>query len=92
MFGCPTLTLLLVYSDDHHAFIASDADEFVDGPNASAGQLAQQDHALDVVVLQQTDIRAHLSDGANVHHHHILHLREAMLVEPTAETRHLYRT
>lgn len=87
----PSLTLLFVYSDDHHALVAADADELVDGADAPAGQLAQQDHALDVVVLQEADVGAHLGDGAHVHHHHILHLWEPVLVESTAEPRHRCR-
>lgn len=45
------LTFLLIHSDDDHTLVASDPDEFVDGADTSARQLAQQDHAFDVVVL-----------------------------------------
>lgn len=79
----PHLTLLFVHSDDHHALIASDPNELVDGADTLTWQLAQQDHALNVVVLQQTD-----GDGAHVPHQHILHLREPVLVEPTANVQH----
>lgn len=81
-------TFLFVHSDNHDTLVASDADEFVDGADATTRELAQQDHSLDVVVLQQADVSAHLGDGAHVHHHHILHLRETVLVKPTAESRH----
>lgn len=81
-------TFLFVHSDNHDTLVASDADKFVDGADATAWELTQQDHSLDVVVLQQADVSAHLSDGAYVHHHHILHLRETVLVKPTAESRH----
>lgn len=53
-------TFLLIHTNDHHAFIASDPDEFVDGSDSSSGELAEQDHSLDVVVLQQAHISAHL--------------------------------
>lgn len=83
-----TLTLLFVYSDDDHALVAAYADELVDGADTSTRQLAQEDHALDVVVLQKADVGAHLSDGPHVHHHDILHLWEPVLVKSTAEPRH----
>lgn len=83
-----TLTLLFVYTDDHHTLIAADADELVDGADPPTRQLAEQDHALDVVVLQQADVGPHLGDGAHVHHDHVLHLWEPVLVEATAEPRH----
>lgn len=84
----PALTLLFVYSDDNHALIAAYADELVDGADTSTRQLAEEDHALDVVVLQKADVGAHLGDGPHVHHHDILHLWEPVLVKSTAEPRH----
>lgn len=86
---CVGLTFLFVDSDDNDALVAADADELVDGADASTGQLAQKDHALDVVVLQEADVGPHLGDGPDVHHHHVLHLREPVLVKSTAEPRHL---
>lgn len=82
-------TFLLIHTNDHHTFIASDADEFVDGSDSSSGELAEQDHALDVVVLQQTHIGAHLSYRSDIDHHHIFHLWKPVLVESTAESWHL---
>lgn len=87
----PALTLLFVHSDDDHAFIATYADELVDGADTSTWQLTQEDHALDVVVLQKADIGAHLGDGPHVHHHYILHLWEPVLVKSTAEPRHRWK-
>ena len=83
-----SLTLGLVHPDDDHAFVPPDTYQFVDGTNAPPRQFAQHDHALDVVVLKQAYIRAHLRDGAHVHHHHVFQLRITMLVKPTRE-RHL---
>lgn len=85
------LTLLFVYSDDDHALVAAYADELVDGADTSTWQLAQEDHALDVVVLQKADVGAHLGDGPHVHHYNILHLWEPVLVKSTAEPRHCWR-
>ena len=56
------LTFVLVDPDDDDALVASDPDQLVDGADTPARQLTQQDHALDVVVLQQVDVRAHLRD------------------------------
>lgn len=86
------LTLLLVHSDDDHAFVATDADEFVDGADSPTRQLAEEDHALDVVVLQQADVGAHLGDGPDVHHDDVIHLWEPVLVEATVESRHCWKT
>lgn len=77
-------TFLFVNSYDHDALVPADADEFVYGADASPGQLAQEDHALDVVVLQEADVGSHLSNGPNIDHHHIFHLWEFVLVESTA--------
>lgn len=77
-------TFLFVHSYDHNALVPADADEFVYGTNASPGQLTEEDHAFDVVVLQQADIGSHFSNGPNIDHHYIFHLREFMLVESTA--------
>lgn len=90
MWGSTQLTLLLVHSDDDHTLVTTDADELVDGADTSTRQLTQENHAFDVVVLQQADIGAHLSDGPHVDHHHVLHLWEPVLVEATAEPRHRY--
>lgn len=84
------LTLLLVHSDDDHALVATDADEFVDGADSPTRQLAEEDHALDVVVLQQADVGAHLGDGPDVHHDDVIHLWEPVLVEATVESRHCW--
>lgn len=84
----PELTFFFVYSDDDHTLVAAYADELVDRADTSTRQLAQEDHALDVVVLQQADVGAHLGDGPDVHHHNILHLWEPVLVKSTAEPRH----
>lgn len=79
-----TLTFLFVNSDDDDALVAADADELVDGADTSPRQLAQEDHALDVVVLQEANVGPHLGDWPHVHHDDILHLWEPVLVKPTA--------
>ena len=45
-------TLLLVDTEDDDDFVAADADEFLDGADAPPRELGEQDHALDVVVLE----------------------------------------
>ena len=71
--------------DDNDWLCSSDSDQLVDGPDSSSGQLGEEDHALDVVVLQQMDVRAHVGDGPDVDHDHVLHFRELLLVESTGE-------
>jgi len=62
------VALLLVDADDHDDLVLADADELVDAADAAAAQLAQQDQALDVVVLEQLHVGAHLRDVLHVHH------------------------
>nr|AFK44982.1 unknown [Lotus japonicus] len=55
-FRNPTLTeidvtLLLVNTEDHHRLNATHLDETADTPNPTAGELREQDHPFDVVVL-----------------------------------------
>lgn len=78
-----------IHTDHHHTFVAPDPDEFVDGSDSSSGELTEQDHPLDVVVLQQTHIGAHLCYRSDIDHHHIFHLWKPVLVESTAECWHL---
>ena len=52
-------------------------------PNTPPGQLRQKDHSLNVVVLQQMDVGAHVGDGAHIDHHHVIYLGELLLVEAT---------
>ena len=56
----------------------ADLDELGHRADASA-KVRRGDHPLDVVVLQQLDVRAHLADGLDLHHHHLVHLRELRL-------------
>ena len=74
---------LLVNPDHHNGLCSSDPDQFVDTPDSSPAQLGQQDHALDVVVLQQVDVGAHVRDRTDVDHHHVVDLGVLLLVEPT---------
>lgn len=46
--------------------LLADADELVDRADAPAAELGEQDHPLDVVVLEQRDVRAHLGDRAHL--------------------------
>lgn len=53
--GQINVTLLLVDSQHNDDLVSSDTDEFLDGSDTSSGQFAEQDHAVDVVVLEQLD-------------------------------------
>ena len=47
--------------------------------------LPEENHALDVVVLQQVDVGAHVGDGPYVDDDHIVDLGELLLVEPALQ-------
>jgi len=51
--GQINVALVLVYSEDNDDLFTAHADELLDGADASSRQLAQQDHALLVVELEQ---------------------------------------
>lgn len=44
----------------------------------------------DIIVFQKMNVGAHISDGSHIHHHHVLHFGELLLVEPTSQ-HHLAR-
>ena len=52
-------------------------------PNTSPGELREQDHALDVVILEQVDVGSHVSDGPDVDHHNVVYLGKLLLVKST---------
>lgn len=56
------LTLLFVDPQYDHNFVPPHSDELLDTPDTSAGQFAEQDHAVDVVVFEELDVCAHLGD------------------------------
>ena len=76
---------LLVNPDHHDRLCPSDPDQFVDTPDSPPAQLGQQDHALDVVVLEQVDVGAHVRDRTDVDHHHVVDLGVLLLVEPARD-------
>jgi hypothetical protein len=59
MYG---LAFLLVYSEHHHNLVSSNADELLNRSDSSSRQLAKQDHSVNVVVLEELDIGAHIGD------------------------------
>lgn len=58
----PSPTLLLVYSKNDHHFVSADPDELLDTSDTTTGQFGEEDHAVNVVVLEQLDVGAHLGD------------------------------
>ena len=60
--GQINVALLLVDSQDDDNLVPADADQLLDTSDASSRQLAEQDHAVDVVVLEQFDVCAHLGN------------------------------
>jgi hypothetical protein len=80
-------TLLLVdtqYDDD---FVASDSDEFVDTSDPPSGEFGEEDHAFDVVVLEEFDVGAHFGDLTHLHDDELVDGRELILVEPAVARR-----
>ena len=81
--GQVDVALLLVHADDDDDLVAADADQLVDRADAATRELTQQHHALDLVVLEQADVRAHLGYLTHVHHHDLVALGKLVLVETT---------
>lgn len=75
-------TLVLINTHDNNDLVPAHADELLDRPDTAAGQLRKHDHALGIVVLEQIDVCAHLSNLAHLHHHHIVWIRQRLLVKP----------
>ena len=75
----------LINPDDNDRLRPSNPDQLVYTPDSPPAQLGQQDHPLDVVVLQQVDVRPHVGDWADVHHHHVVDLRVLLLVKATRD-------
>lgn len=55
-------TLLFVHTENHNDLIATNSDELLDTSDTSSRKFGQQDHAVDVVVLEKLDIGTHLGD------------------------------
>ena len=80
-FVLVSLTLVLVDPHDDDGLSFAHSDELVDGADAPPGELGQQDHALDVVILEQADVGAHLRDLTHRHHHHVVDLGKFLRVK-----------
>lgn len=79
------VALLLVDTKDHDGLDAADFDKAADAPNAAAGQLREEDHALDIVVLQESDVRAAVGHALHLYHNRLIHLRVPRLVHPALQ-------
>lgn len=55
-------TFLFVDPQHDNDLVPSNTDELLDGPDTSSGQLREQDHAVDVVILEELDVGPHLGD------------------------------
>lgn len=60
------LTLLFVHTEHHDNLIATNSDELLDTSDTSSRQLREQNHAVDVVILQELNIGTHLGDLESV--------------------------
>lgn len=74
------IALLLVDTENDDDLVATDTDQLLDGTNASSGKLREQDHAVDVVVLEKLDVGAHVGNliwgSALTHPHAHAHHRD----------------
>ena len=75
-----THTLLLVDSENNDDLVLANTDELLDGTDATSGQFTEQDHSLNVVVLEQLDVGAHLGDLADIDHDQVIHLGELVRI------------
>ena len=82
------VTFFFVHTKNDHDVVLADTDQLLDGPYTSTGQFAQQDHPLDVVVLQQFDVGTHLGDLLDVDHDDVIDLRVLVLVKSAMGDRH----
>lgn len=92
LLGHPALAevdvaLLLVDAKHHDGLDAADLDEAADGADPAAGELGEEDHALDVVVLEEGDVGPHVGDVLHLDHHRHVHLRVPRLVHAALEVR-----
>ncbi|KAJ0969835.1 hypothetical protein J5N97_022712 [Dioscorea zingiberensis] len=62
------LPLLAIKAEDHDKLQVADLDETANAPDAAAGGLGVEDHALDVVVLVEGDVGAHVGDDLHLDH------------------------
>jgi hypothetical protein len=60
------LTLLFVHTEHHNNLVATNSDELLDTSDTSSRQLREQNHAVDVVILQELNIGTHLGDLRSV--------------------------
>lgn len=54
-------TFVFINTDDHNDFVIPNPDQLLHAPDPTPRQLAERDHAVDVIVLEQLDVDAHFS-------------------------------
>lgn len=92
LLGNPPLTqinvaFLLVDPEDHDGLDSAHLDEAADTSNPTAGELREENHALDVVVLEKRDVGAHVGDVLDLDHHRHVHLWVPGLVHAALQVR-----
>jgi hypothetical protein len=55
-------TFLLVYSEDNDDLVAPNPDQLLDTPDTTSREFGKQNHAVDVVVLEELDVGSHIGD------------------------------
>jgi hypothetical protein len=62
--GSPTFLLVDTQHDDD--FVATDTDQLLDTSDTTPRKFGKENHAIDVVVLEELDISSHVGDLATV--------------------------
>ena len=68
-------SLLLINPKDYHGLDASHLDQATHAMNPTPRELGEEEHALNVVVLEQVDVRAHVGNVIDLNHHRHVHFR-----------------
>ena len=68
-FAQINVTLLFIHTKNHHRLDSPDLDQAAHTPDPTAGELGEEDHTFDVVVLEEGHVGSHVGDVLDVDHH-----------------------
>lgn len=76
------VALLAINTENHDRLLAANLDETANAADTAAGELGEEDHALNVVVLEEGDVCAHVGDVLHLDHDGHVDLGVLGLVHP----------
>jgi len=76
-----THTFIFINPQYNNNLIPPHSNQFLNTPDTSPGQLAQQNHAIDIIILQQLNICAHFGNLADIDHDEGVDFRILFFVE-----------